>query len=457
MNMDLKNKKFGVIGCGETGVSIIKYLIKKNFHLKKIFDTRSSPPNIEIINDIIKDKSISLHFGALDFEKIKDVDILLLSPGVSIYEKSLQMAIQNNIQIIGDIELFGLIVKEHSNTKIIAITGTNGKTTVTELTGYLLKSIGKSTLVAGNIGLPVLDVLANIDDKMPEFIVLEISSFQLETIKHLHLDVATVLNITEDHLDRYTCLLEYAYVKSQIFNNCKKMLLNLDDNFVMAMKRPQMEVNYFSINNYNKDFAINKNDYLCVFGEEYLKVSDLKLIGLHNYANCLASLGLLYLAGINLNNEELKKALSHFSGMPHRMQMIGKYNNVYYIEDSKGTNVGATIAGVNGLNMNVHLVLGGDGKGQDFNPLYDLVKNKCKSVAIIGKDKNKIYEVLKNLSIPIKCFETLEEAIDFLSKLAQKDEAVVLSPACASWDMFNNYKHRAEVFTDYVRKKQKTI
>lgn len=456
MSIDLQTKKFGVVGCGETGLSVIKYLIRKNLYLKKIFDTRDSPPNIEVINDLIKDKSVSSHFGTLDFNLIKDLDILVLSPGVSIYEKSLQMAIQNNIQIIGDIELFGIIVKEHANTKVIAITGTNGKTTVTELTGYLLKSIGKSTLIAGNIGLPVLDILADIDDKMPEFIVLEISSFQLETIRHLQLDVATVLNITEDHLDRYNCLLEYAYVKSQIFNNCKKMLLNLDDNFVMAMKRPQREIYYFSINNFSCDFSIN-NNYLCVLEKEYLKISDLKLIGLHNYANCLASLGLLYAVGIDIDNNELKNALVNFNGMPHRMQVIGKYNEVYYIEDSKGTNVGATIAGVRGLSMNVHLILGGDGKGQDFTPLYELVKNKCKSVAIIGKDKNKIYDVLKKLTIPIKCFDTLEDSIDFLSKMAQKDEAIVLSPACASWDMFNNYKHRAEVFIDYVRKNQKNI
>ncbi|HMT02508.1 MAG TPA: UDP-N-acetylmuramoyl-L-alanine--D-glutamate ligase, partial [Burkholderiales bacterium] len=265
------------------------------------------------------------------------------------------------------------------------------------------------------------------------------------------LDGATVLNISEDHLDRYRDLLEYAYAKSNIFNNCKSQVLNANDVFTLAMKRSKQEQIYFGIE--NCEFClkmVDKETYLQIGSKPFLKVKDLQLMGQHNYLNCLASLALLQAAGIKVEDNKVKAALSNFKGIEHRMQKVLEHNEIIFIEDSKGTNVGAVVAGVSGLDMPIHLILGGDGKGQDFAPLRDLVLKKCKSVAIIGQDKKIINKVLQELSIPVQCFNLLQEAVKFSISNAKAGEAVVLSPACASWDMFSNYKERAQVFIDSI-------
>lgn len=448
-HINIHKDRFAVVGLGDTGKSIINYLHFEGAHLVSLFDTRSKLPK-----DFVNTHDLPLYLGNLKADLFADVDVIVVSPGVSaIHDEALQIAKTQGKCVIGDIELFTHAIKSW-DCKIIGITGSNGKTTVTTLCGYLANQIGIKTLVCGNIGLPVLDsyieIVASKCEK-PKLIVLELSSFQLESLYSLKLDAATVLNISEDHLDRYNDVLEYAYSKSHIFNNCKNQILNKDDVLVMAMARSNLPHIYFALDGQNAAYGLSADrQYLQVQGKNYLETAKLSVVGMHNHLNVAAGMALLAAVGIDIFSKAFIDALTKFEGLEHRMQKIANHNGVLYIEDSKGTNVGAVVAGVSGLTQMVHLILGGDGKGQDFSPLYALVKNKCKSVAIIGQDQDLIANVLGGLSIPIKKFKTLQEAVKFCINNAQTGDAVVLSPACASWDMFDNYKHRAQVFKDTV-------
>lgn len=446
--IDLKQNKFALIGLGNTGLSVIAYLEYASAKLSKIFDTRENPPNqSKVLN-------YQLFCGKLDIANFHDIDVIVISPGVSIYEPVLQKLITRGRIVVSDIELFAQAIKSWPS-QVIGITGSNGKTTVTTLTGYLAQSVGISTLVAGNIGIPVLHSYIQIMQscEVPQLIVLELSSFQLETTYSLDLVAATVLNICEDHLDRYRDLLEYAYAKSHIFNNCKSQVLNISDSQVVSMARNTCKHIWFGDEaGATHTIVRNGNEpHLSINAENYINCSSLQLVGQHNYNNVLASLALLAEAGIDIYATKLKAALMAFKGLEHRMQKIASYAGVTYIEDSKGTNVGAVVAGISGLDQPVHLILGGDGKGQDFSPLCPLVASYCKSVAILGQDKYKIYEELVDLPIPIKLFNSLEECVLFCHANASSGEYVVLSPACASWDMFDDYKHRAQVFSQCVQ------
>lgn len=446
-------QSFAVIGLGDTGLSIVEYLNHKNAKLKKIFDTRINPPHQEKLKQLITNDTI-FHFGPLNEQDFSDIDVIVVSPGISIYNDVLQTAIRQNKIVLGDIELFSHATQGW-RSKIVGITGSNGKTTVTTLTGFLLDNLGFNTLVAGNIGTPVLTSYLEIlkTNNIPEFIVLELSSFQLETLYTMQFTVATVLNVSEDHLDRYRDLLEYAYAKANIFNNCQTQVLNLDDKLIMSMARTEITKLFFGLNP-DSNFTLTENNdgttWLKIMGQNFIQCSELELIGRHNYLNILAGLAILSGLKIDIHTDKFKKLLREFKGLEHRMQKILVHNGITYIEDSKGTNVGAVVAGISGLDMPVHLILGGDGKGQDFTPLRKLVMNKCKSVAIIGQDKELITKVLNGLELPVMNFIDLEEAVKFCIKNAKSGESVVLSPACASWDMFDNYKHRAEVFVDSV-------
>lgn len=447
--IDFRKNRFAVIGLGDTGLSIIDYLRYQSVNLIKVFDTRDNPPHQDAVS------AYQLFCGKLAIDQFNDIDIIVISPGVSIYEPVLQELITRGKMVVGDIELFAMAIHDWPS-KIIGITGSNGKTTVTSLTGYLAEASGFTTLVAGNIGVPVLQSYIQImqTGNIPQIIVLELSSFQLETTYSLNLVAATVLNISEDHLDRYRDLLEYAYAKSHIFNNCNTQVLNISDLLVMSMSRSACKHICFGNDPLATYKIITENNslYLNIDNKNYIKCSDLGLVGQHNYSNVLASLALLSAAGVDIYDTRLKEALRDFKGLEHRMQKIAVYGGVTYIEDSKGTNVGAVIAGVSGLDQPVHLILGGDGKGQDFGPLRKLVATYCKSVAILGQDKHKINEILVGLAIPIKLCDSLEECVLFCNSNSAPGEYIVLSPACASWDMFDNYKHRAQVFIDSVKK-----
>ena len=438
--IDFKTNKFVIIGAGDTGVSIVKFLQFQSAKLLRVLDTRDNPP--QIFTSVIG--------GKLEFANLQDADIIVLSPGVSIYEEVFQQAIRHGKQVVGDIELFAQNIS-HWHAKVIAITGSNGKTTVTSLVGHLALSSGYKTLIAGNIGTAVLSAWLEIEQNKiyPEIVVLELSSFQLETIYSLELDSATVLNISEDHLDRYRDLLEYAYVKANIFNHCKYQVLNKDDALVNTMCRKNLPGINFGLS--DAEFSLMHTDnqvFLSYDNCQILNCSQLQVVGTHNYINALASLALLKAIGIG--GDKLVDGLKSFAGLEHRMEKIIEHNRVLYIEDSKGTNVGAVVAGVSGIDRPIHLILGGDGKGQDFMPLRQLVIAKCRSIAIIGVDRYKIAKVLTGLVMPIQLCDTLVEAVKFCADNASSGDAVILSPACASWDMFDNYKHRAQVFIETV-------
>lgn len=440
MEINLKLNKFVVIGAGATGRSIVNYLHYHGAQILHVLDTRLNPPTISGV-DVIG--------GELEYTNIENADVIVISPGVSIYEPVLQKAITNGKSVVGDIELFAQAIQNWS-CKVIGITGSNGKTTVTSLTGFLASKLGIKTLVAGNIGKSVLEAWLEIEQakNYPELIVLELSSFQLEATSSLRLDSATVLNISEDHLDRYRDLLEYAYVKAHIFNNSLVQVINQDDKLVMSMMRHSQKHVYFAES--NSDFSLathNGKLWLSINQQLYLACDALQVVGRHNYHNVLASLALLSGAGYDVN--DFRELVPQFIGLEHRMQKVVEHNDVLYIEDSKGTNVGAVIAGVGGLDRPVHLILGGDGKGQDFTPLRQMVLEKCKSVAIIGQDSALIVQTL--VDIPnVNIFSTLPEAVNACIDVAIAGDAVVLSPACASWDMFTDYKHRAQVFIDSI-------
>jgi len=319
----------------------------------------------------------------------------------------------------------------------------------------MCKAAGLRTVVAGNIGLPVLDALAEAEaGNVPDVYVLELSSFQLETTSSLDADVATVLNVTEDHMDRYADMPAYAAAKARIFHGRGLQVLNRQDGWSAGMAlQGRHEVTF------GTDAPLSHNDYglrqdgdtcwLTQNGTALIALTELRISGLHNAANALAALALC--RGIGLDYAPLLQALREFRGLPHRVQWVADIDGVGYYDDSKGTNVGATCAALAGLQKRVVLIAGGDGKGQDFTPLRDPVSQHARAVVLIGRDGPKIANALAHTAVPLAEAVTLEEAVSRSRTLAEPGDAVLLSPACASFDMFRNYEHRAQVFVDAVK------
>ena len=332
------------------------------------------------------------------------------------------------------------------NAKVIAITGANGKTTVTTLVGEMCKAAGLKTIVAGNIGLPVLDALAM---ETPDVYVLELSSFQLETTSSLVVDAAAMLNLTEDHMDRYADLPNYAAAKARIFYNAKHQVLNRDDAWSMVMARPKLSVSTFGLSEDESGFGVSAEGWALEGERKLFNVADLHIKGAHNAANALAALALC--RAIGLEYAPLLGALYNFKGLPHRVEWVANIDDVDYFDDSKGTNVGATCAALSGLPQKVVLIAGGDGKGQDFAPLKAPVKDNARAVVLIGRDASLIESVLLETNIPMYHAVDMREAVVIAQRLSQSGDAVLLSPACASFDMYKNYVHRAEAFVMAVK------
>lgn len=447
MQIALKDKSVLVLGLGDTGLSALRWLNRQGARLS-VADTRDTPPGIDALKAELPD--VRVYTGAFTAEIFNGVDLVVASPGVALSEPEIQAAIARGIHVVGDVELFAQYRPD--SAKVIAITGANGKTTVTTLVGEMCKAAGLQTIVAGNIGLPVLDALGM---EAPDVYVLELSSFQLETTTNLVADAATMLNLSEDHMDRYAGMQEYAIAKARIFYNAKLQVLNRDDAWSMLMARPKLAQVTFGL-----DEAEDAHDYglRVVDGETWLacgehdlmNVRDLKIAGLHNAANALAAIALC--RGIGLDYAPVIQTLYNFKGLPHRVEWVANINDVDYYDDSKGTNVGATCAALSGLSQKVVLIAGGDGKGQDFSPLQDAVRENARAVVLIGRDASLIEAELIHTDVPLYHAVDLPEAVNIAKKLAQKDDAVLLSPACASFDMFKNYVHRAEVFVDAVNR-----
>lgn len=449
MKIELKDKRVLVLGLGETGLSALRWLDRQGARLS-VADTREHPPGTDTLRKELP--QVQLHQGPFNPDIFANAELIVASPGVSLQEPEIQAAIRHGTPVVGDVELFAQ--NRNPQAKLIAITGANGKTTVTSLVGEMCKAAGLNTIVAGNIGLAVLDTLSM---PTPDVYVLELSSFQLETTSTLQVDAATMLNLSEDHMDRYDTLQEYAIAKARIFYNAKLQVLNRDDAWSMMMSRAKLAQVTFGINPPDDEHAyglVQKDDqtWLVEGSKELMNVQDLKIAGLHNAANALAAVALC--RGIGIDYVPIIQALYNFKGLPHRVEWIANIDEVDYYDDSKGTNVGATCAAIAGLPQKVVLIAGGDGKGQDFTPLQAAVQENARAVVLIGRDAPAIEAVLLATHVPLYQAADLPEAVNIAKKLAQAGDAVLLSPACASFDMFKNYVHRAEVFVEAVQRLQ---
>ena len=430
-----------VVGLGKTGASCVRYLAKRGSPVC-VTDSRAAPPGLAELGDLAK--RVPMRLGGFDLALLDGADEVLLSPGVSPREPIVQAARERGVAIAGDIELFARAAR----APVIGITGTNGKSTVTSLVAHMAERAGRRVLAGGNLGEPALDLLGA---PPPDLYVLELSSFQLETTTSLRLAAAVVLNVTADHMDRYADIDEYARAKARIFAHATAMVLNADDGRVMAMRRGAVPTLTFSIEGRAADFGIDRQAgaiFLIRQGVRLLDVARMKLSGLHNAANALAALALGEAAGLPL--AAMLEALESFPGLAHRSAWVADNGGVRYIDDSKGTNVGATIAAVAGISAPVVLIAGGEGKGQDFSPLAAAFRGRVRHAVLIGRDAAAVAAAIAAVC-STEFASSMEEAVAAAARAARPGDVVLLSPACASLDMFRDYRHRGEAFASAVR------
>ncbi|MDR0934368.1 MAG: UDP-N-acetylmuramoyl-L-alanine--D-glutamate ligase [Burkholderiaceae bacterium] len=486
--MDYAGKKALVLGLGESGMAMARWLARCGANVR-VADTREGPERLDALQQMLP--AAEFCGGPFTGKLLESVDMLAVSPGLMPGRELaglLPLLQAGNIPFWSEIELFAqalaaLREKRGYRPGVLAITGTNGKTTVTSLTGKMCAAAGKSVKVAGNISPAVLDVLRESleADTLPDIWVLELSSFQLWSTYSLNADAATVLNVTQDHLDWHGTMTAYSDAKRRIFGASTIQVLNRDDSRVMAMASPDHRLVTFGMNEPVRagDFGIHNNrgmDWLCVMQpretevyasrknasppdlslQNLMPVAALHIRGRHNAGNALAALALCRAIGLPL--APLLHALRAYRGEAHRMTSVMTVSGVSYIDDSKGTNVGATVAAVESLGMEMGgnrkrllLIAGGDGKDQDFSPLALPVSKYVRTVLLIGKDAALIEKALKPGSAEMVLCESLEQAVKRAAGAADEGDVVLLSPACASMDMFRNYAHRAEVFVSAVR------
>jgi UDP-N-acetylmuramoylalanine--D-glutamate ligase len=428
----LAGKRVLVLGLGDSGLSAARW-VEREGGRARVADTRQSPPRR-------KDFGGELHLGAFTPALLAGVDLVCVSPGLSLEQELVRAAVAAGIPVLGDIELFAW----HNRQPVLAITGTNGKTTVTSLTGHLLRAGGVDCEVAGNIAPPVLQALEKRKNP-PAAWVLELSSYQLETTWSLAPAAAAMLNLTEDHFDRYIGLDDYGAAKARIFLGAGAQVLNRDDPRSLAMAQPGRKVLTFGLDApRGDDFGVVGN--ALVHGKkEILGADELPIRGSHNVANALAAAALASTLGVGA--DALRTGLKTFKGLPHRLELVATRRGVEWYDDSKGTNVGATVAALRGLGKKTVLILGGEGKGQDFSPLREPVREFATGVLLIGRDAPLIEKALSGL--PTERCASLEQAVEKAAQIPS--QAVLLSPACASFDMFRDYKHRGDVFAAAVR------
>lgn len=433
-----ETKRALVVGLGLTGASCVRYLVGRGYDVTGV-DTRAAPPGFESLK--LEFPNVIFHAGSLEPKLFREPGLLVVSPGLSINEGAIAQAIAAGAQPIGDIELFA----QQAKAPVIAITGANGKSTVTALVGAMARAAGLRTAVGGNIGTPALELLTVPE---PEMYVMELSSFQLETTWSLNARAATVLNLTPDHMDRYASLDDYAAAKARVFNGNGTMVLNADDARVMGMaQRGRVSVS-FGLNEPSsaQAYGLTKRGgetWLCRGEERVIEARAVPLEGAHNLANVLAAMALADAAGIARTAQA--KAIGDFKGLPHRTEFVAEKDGVRWIDDSKGTNVGATVAALEGMHSPVVLIAGGDGKDQDFSALREPVRRHARAVVLIGRDAPKIDKALHG-TVSMTYATDMADAVKRARALAKVGDVVLLSPACASFDMFRSYVHRGDVF-----------
>ena len=428
-----------VVGLGTTGLSCVRHLHARDVRVT-VVDSRAEPPELE--RCLVEFPDVPVSLGKFDQHLTDDVDELVLSPGVSIREPIVQRALARQLSVVGDIELFARV----NTASVIAVTGSNGKSTVTSMLGEMATACGVRCAAGGNLGPTALSLLERRDVAL---IVLELSSFQLETTESLVPVAATVLNLSADHLDRYAGFAEYGQAKQRIFAAGGHMVINADDRQVARMRLAGRPFTEFTLGvPTGAQFGIRHHagkDWLSLGHSRLLGVDRLPVPGTHNQANALAALALGRAAGLEL--EPMLAALQIFRGLAHRCELVAERDGVKWINDSKATNVGATVAALRGLGAQgpVILIAGGDGKGADFTPLIDPARRFVRQVILIGRDGPLLRSALQD-AVATRSAEDLDDAVRQAHRLASAGNTVLLAPACASFDMFANFEARGEAF-----------
>ncbi|EPA3147242.1 TPA: UDP-N-acetylmuramoyl-L-alanine--D-glutamate ligase [Yersinia enterocolitica] len=435
--VDYQGKKVVIIGLGLTGLSCVDFFIARGV-TPRVMDTRINPPGLDKLPE-----NVERHVGDLNQQWLLDADLIVASPGIALAHPALSEAAEAGVEIVGDIELFC----RENQAPVVAITGSNGKSTVTTLVGEMAKAAGWQVGVGGNIGVPALNLLKQLSLQKHEnqLVVLELSSFQLETTSSLRASAATILNVTEDHTDRYPFgLQQYRAAKLRIYENAKVCVVNADDALTMPVRGADNRCISFGVD--VGDYHLNKQQgeiWLRVRGEKVLNTREMKLTGRHNYTNALAALALADAVGIPRSSS--LKALTTFTGLPHRFQLVFEHNGVRWINDSKATNVGSTEAALDGLPVDgtLHLLLGGDGKSADFSGLTRFLQGDHIKIYCFGRDGEQLAELCPEVS---QLTETMEQAMVLLAKSLAPGDMVLLSPACASLDQFRSFEQRGDEF-----------
>ncbi|MGF1758462.1 UDP-N-acetylmuramoyl-L-alanine--D-glutamate ligase [Photobacterium sagamiensis] len=434
-------KKVVVIGLGMTGLSVVNHLLRQSGERDiKVIDTRTTPPGQDKLPT-----SVELCAGQWNMDWLLEADLIVASPGIALATPELQAAAEADIEIVGDIELFARAVTK----PVVAITGSNGKSTVTSLVGEMAKEAGINVGVGGNIGFAALDMLAQDHD----LYVLELSSFQLETTSSLQLKAAVYLNLSEDHMDRYLGLDDYSQAKMRIFNHTDLAIYNRDDlatcphDFAHAMTSFGFDAEEYGLK------LEQGEEYLAVAGQSQMKTRDIALVGRHNVANSLAALALA--DAVNIDRQAACRALKRYTGLTHRCQLVVTEHGVQWVNDSKATNLASTLAALKGLNLSgrLHLLVGGDGKGADFSELKPVLADLNVQLYCFGRDGH-IFASL--VEAPV-CVETMAQAMDMAAQAARAGDMILLSPACASFDQFPNFMARGDAFIEQAKVLQHNV
>ncbi len=437
------DKQKAVVGLGATGLSVARYLARQQTPFALI-DSRETPPNLAAVK--AEFPSVPLHCGALSLDLFTGIDEIILSPGVALSTPVIAQAQAAGITIVGDIELFARVAK----APIVAITGSNAKSTVTSLVGDMAEAAGLNVGVGGNLGLPALDLL----NAERDLYVLELSSFQLETTRELGAKVAALLNVSADHMDRYDSLMAYHRAKQRVYYGAENYVVNRADVLTNPPMTEQSQVVSFGLNKPDfKQFGIiseTGEEFLAYQFSALMPVAEIKLAGRHNLENILAALAIGQTAGLPM--EAMLTAVRSFRGLPHRCQWVAEIEGVDYFNDSKGTNVGATVAALEGLARDygkLVLIAGGEGKGADFSELKTALTGTARAVIVFGRDAGQIAVVAEPV-VPVIYADSLASAVELATEQAEAGDAVVLSPACASFDMFRSFEDRGEQFMQLV-------
>jgi len=433
---DYRGRKVVIIGLGLTGLSCVDFFLAQGV-TPRVMDTRVSPPGLDKLPG-----QVERHLGGLNGDWLLTSDLIVASPGIALAHPLLSEAADAGIEIVGDIELFC----REAQAPVVAITGSNGKSTVTTLVGEMAKAAGWQVGVGGNIGLPALSLLQS----PAQLYVLELSSFQLETTHSLKAAAATVLNVSEDHMDRYPLgMQQYRAAKLRVYENAQTCIVNADDALTMPVRGADTRCVSFGID--FGDYHLNKQQgsiWLRVKGEKVLNTAEMQMTGQHNYTNALAALALADAVG--LPRASSLAALTHFNGLAHRFQLVHEHQGVRWINDSKATNVGSTEAALNGLQVNgtLWLLMGGDGKSADFTPLIPWLQGDNVRLYCFGRDGDALAALRPEIAVRT---ETMRQAMEQIAPQVKSGDMVLLSPACASLDQFRNFEQRGDQFAQLAK------